>query len=50
MAIDWLGINLMDFYLEGRELPKAIDIEKIKINDYLDFAETEEEKKELDIE
>ena len=50
MAIDWLGINLMDFYLEGKELPKAIDIEKIKIKDYLDFAETEEEKKELDIE
>ena len=47
MAIDWLGINLMDYYLEGKELPKSIEIEKIEIKNYLDFAETEEEKKEL---
>ena len=47
MAIDWLGINLMDYYLEGKGLPKSIEIEKIEIKNYLDFAETEEEKKEL---
>ena len=37
----------MDYYLEGKELPKSIEIEKIEIKNYLDFAETEEEKKEL---
>jgi len=47
MAVDWLGINLMDYYLDGKELPKPIDIEKVKIKDYLDFTETEKEKNEL---
>lgn len=47
MAIDWLGINLMDFYLEGKELPKPLELKEINILDHLDFLDTEEEKQEV---
>lgn len=46
MAIDWLGINLMDYYLEKKPLPKATPIEKVNIKDSLNFLETEKEKEE----
>lgn len=45
MAVDWLGIQLEDYYLKKSPLPKPIDITKINIKNYLDF-DTEEEKEE----
>lgn len=48
MAVDWLGINLMDYFLKGQELPKPCNIEEVNIRDYLEFADTEEEKDELE--
>lgn len=46
MAIDWLGINLMDYYLENQPLPKPSDIQKVDIKKCLDFLDTEKEKEE----
>lgn len=46
MAIDWLGINLMDFYLENKPLPIGSDIEKVDIKKCLSFFDTEKEKEE----
>lgn len=46
MAIDWLGINLMDYYLQNKPLPKASNIEKVDIKKCLDFLGSEEEKEE----
>lgn len=46
MAIDWLGIQLMDYYLQNKPLPKASDIENVNIKKCLDFLNSEEEKEE----
>lgn len=46
MAIDWLGMNLMDYYLQNKPLPKARDVEKVNIEDCLVFLDTPEERKE----
>lgn len=43
MAIDWLGIQLMDYYLQNKPLPKASKIEDVDIKKFLDFLDTAEE-------
>lgn len=46
MAIDWLGINLMDYYIDKKPLPKPTPINEVDIIKCFDFLNTEQEKKE----
>lgn len=43
MAIDWLGIQLTDYYVENKPLPKSTNIECVSIEDCLGFLENKEQ-------
>ena len=48
MANDYLGINLMDYFQGNKEFPKATELEKINIEDYVkDLCDNDIELKDI---
>lgn len=47
MAIDWLGINLMDYFIEKKPFPKSMELKDVSIKNYFEeLFDNEEDKKD----